>query len=130
MDTASILTFVSDYAAAISALNVDRYVATFADDVIAYDPVGAEALIGKAGVRQFFENIGSLFATIDFQFTFVEIIGDEIALKWQGSGVGKNGQAVSFEGIDIWKLNQAGKIQTFYAYWNPAPVVAKLTQTK
>jgi steroid Delta-isomerase len=130
MDTASVLTFVSDYAAAISALNVDRYVATFADDVIAYAPVGAEAFIGKAGIRQFFENIGGLFAKIDFQFTFVEIIGDEIALKWQGSGVGKNGQAVSFEGIDIWRLNQAGKIQTLHAYWNPAPVVAKLAQTK
>jgi steroid Delta-isomerase len=128
MVTATVSTLANDYAAAISGLDVDRYVDTFADDTIAYDPVGAEALIGKTGVRQFFEGIGGLFAKIDFQFTFIETIGDEMALKWQANGTGKNGQTVSFEGIDIWKLNQAGKIQTFHAYWNPAPVMAKLTQ--
>jgi steroid Delta-isomerase len=128
MTTATISTLAQDYAAAISGLDVDRYVATFADDAVAYEPVGTEAFIGKAGVRQFFESTGGLFAKLDLQFTFIETIGDEIALKWQANGTGKNGQVVSFEGIDIWKLNQADKIQTLRAYWNPAPVVAKLTQ--
>lgn len=128
MTTATISTLINDYAAAISALDVDRYVDTFADDIVAYEPVGTAAWSGKAGIRQFFESTGGLFATLDLQFTFVETIGDEIALKWQASGVGKNGRAVSFEGIDIWKLNQAGKIQTLHGYWNPDPVVAKLTQ--
>jgi steroid delta-isomerase len=128
MATATISTLANDYAEAISAVDVDRYVDTFADDVVAYEPVGTDALIGKAGVRQFFENTANLFAKIDFKFTFVETIGDEIALKWQANGTGKNSQNVSFEGIDIWNLSQAGKIKTLRAYWNPAPVIAKLTQ--
>ena len=129
MTTATISTLINDYAAAISALDTDRYLDTFADDAVAYDPVGTAASIGKAGIRQFSENTGGLFATIDMQFTFAHTIGDEVAIKWLANGTGKNGRTVSFEGIDIWKLNQAGKIQTLYAYWNAAPVIATLTQS-
>jgi steroid Delta-isomerase len=127
MTTATISTLVNEYAAAISALDIDRYLATFADDAVVYEPVGTPACQGKADIRQFFENIAGLFASNDMQFTFVQIIGDEVAIKWLVNGVGKNGVAVSFEGIDIWQLDRTGKIQTLRAYWHPEPVMAQLT---
>ncbi len=127
MTTTTISALVNEYAAAISALDTDRYLATFADDAVAYEPVGSPACQGKTDIRQFFDNTASLFANLDMQFTFVHIIGDEVAIKWLVNGVGKNGVAVSFEGIDIWQLDRAGKIQTLRAYWHPEPVIAQLT---
>jgi steroid Delta-isomerase len=40
--------------------------------------------------------------------------------------MGRNGQAITFSGIDIFTINPAGKIQTMQAYWNPAVVAAQL----
>ncbi len=41
-------------------------------------------------------------------------------------GVSKTGKSVNFEGITIFEINEAGKIQTTRAYWNPAAMVAQL----
>jgi steroid Delta-isomerase len=57
----------------------------------------------------------------------VQIVGNEVAIKWTADGVGKNGRSVTFEGIDLWTLNDVGEIQSLRAYWNPEPVVAQLS---
>jgi steroid delta-isomerase len=116
---------VNEYAAAINNLDIDAYVANFATDGI-YELVGTPAYEGHAGVRQFFESTGGLFASINIQWQFVHLVGNEVAIKWMVDGVGKNGQSVTFEGIDLWTLNDAGKIKSLRAYWNPESVVAKL----
>jgi hypothetical protein len=33
---------------------------------------------------------------------------------------------VHFAGIDVFIINEAGKIETLHAYWNPAEMVAQL----
>jgi steroid delta-isomerase len=124
--TTNIPAVINEYPAAINNLDADAYVATFASDAI-YELVGAPPFEGHAGVRQFFEGTGGLFSKINIRWTFVHLVDQEVAIKWAADGVGKNGQAVSFEGIDLWTLNGAGKIQTIRAYWNPEPVVAKLS---
>ena len=47
-------------------------------------------------------------------------------MKWTGRGISKQGRNVHFEGIDVFEVNEAGKIQTLHAYWNPAEMVAQL----
>ena len=54
------------------------------------------------------------------------IAGNGAAVKWTGRGVSKAGRKVQFEGIDVFEINEAGKIQTVHAYWNPAEMVAQL----
>jgi steroid delta-isomerase len=56
----------------------------------------------------------------------VFIAGNQAAVKWSGEGISKQGNKVRFEGIDIFTINEAGKIQTLHAYWNPAEMVAQL----
>jgi steroid Delta-isomerase len=118
---------VHDYIAAINNLDVNAYLANFADNAIAHEPVGTPAFVGHEGIRQFFENTGGLFASIHMQSSFVHVVGNEAAIKWTIQGTGKNSKSVTFEGIDLWKFNDANKIQTLNAYWNPEPVVAELT---
>jgi ketosteroid isomerase-like protein len=100
MNTATIPSVVNDYAAAINSLDIDSYANNFATNATAYEPVGSPAYEGDAGVRQFFEATSSLFASINFRWTFVHVVDNEVVSKWQAEGVGKNGQSVEFEGID------------------------------
>jgi steroid Delta-isomerase len=128
MATATIPSVVNDYAAAINSLDADNYANNFAPNATVYEPVGSPAYEGFSDVRQFFEGTGSLFSSINFRWTFVHVVDNEVVSKWQAEGVGKNGQSVTFEGIDLMTLNEAGKIQSLRAYWDDRAVVAQLTQ--
>jgi steroid delta-isomerase len=117
---------IKAYFAAIRAMDVEAWVATFAPDAISYDPVGAPPTAGHDALRQFFNAIAGAFKKINFAEDHIFIAGDGAAVKWTGTGTGKNGRDVRFEGIDIFEFNQAGLIQTIRAYWNPAEVMIQL----
>jgi steroid delta-isomerase len=126
MSTESTPKAVSDYFAAIRAMDVNSWLATFADDAVSQDPVGAPPMKGHAALRQFFEGIAGAFEKVGIFEDNVFTVGTEVAVKWTGRGTGKNGRDVTFEGIDIFELNDAGKIQTLRAYWQPATMMAQL----
>jgi steroid Delta-isomerase len=128
MTITTIPSVVNDYAAAINSLDSDSYANTFAPNATAYEPVGSPAYEGHAGVHAFFEATAKLFASINFRWTFVNVVGNEVAVKWQADGLGKNGQSVAFEGIDLMTLNGAGKIKSLRAFWDSQALVAQLTQ--
>lgn len=117
---------IKAYFAAIRAMDVEAWVATFAPDAMSYDPVGAPPNVGHDALRQFFNAIAGAFKTVNMTEDHVFIAGDGAAVKWTGTGTGKNGRNVRFEGIDIFEFNQAGLIQTIRAYWNPMEMMMQL----
>ena len=114
---------IVEYFSAIRAMDVERYVQTFAEDAVVEDPVGSPPLRTQDARRQFLTGINSLFQSVDLIEEHVYANGDSVAVKWIGKGVGRNGKAVSFEGIDVIDCNAVGKIQTVRAFWDPAPVM-------
>ncbi|HEY0404891.1 MAG TPA: AMP-binding protein, partial [Pyrinomonadaceae bacterium] len=82
---------IADYFAAIRAMDASAWVATFADDAISYDPVGAPPMAGHAALRQFFEGIAGAFEKVGLFEERVFVSGNEAAVKWTGRGTGKNG---------------------------------------
>src|SRR6266567_9263206 len=114
---------VAEYFSALRAMDVDRWVNTFAPDAESHDPVGAPPLLGHAALRQFLTGIFALFERVGLTEDYVSVAGNSAAVKWTGRGLGRNGQNVSFEGIDVIECNQDGKIISVRAYWDPAPVV-------
>jgi len=117
---------VKAYFAAIRAMDAESWVATFAPDAVSYDPVGAPPTAGHDALRQFFEAICAAFKKVGMTEDHIFIAGNGAAVKWTGSGKGKNGRNVRFEGIDVFDFNEAGLIQTVRAYWNPAEVLMQL----
>ena|ERR1043165_143479 len=117
---------VRAYFAAIRAMDLEVWVATFAPDATSYDPVGAPPTVGHDGLRQFFTAIAGAFKTVALTEDHIFIAGDGAAVKWTGTGTGKNGRNVRFEGIDVFEFNTDGLIQTMRAYWNPAEVLMQL----
>jgi steroid delta-isomerase len=117
---------VKAYFEALRAMDIPAIVNTFADDAISHDPVGAPPIEGHQKLAEFFQAITAAFTEVGLTEHEVFIAGSGAAVKWIGRGISKQGKKVHFEGIDVFEVNQAGKIQTLHAYWNPAEMVAQL----
>jgi steroid delta-isomerase len=117
---------VSNYFAAIRNMDADAFVASFAADCVSHDPVGAPPVSGYEGLRKFFGGIQATFSQLNMVETAVYINKNEAAVHWQAEGVGKNGNSTTFSGINLFTLNEEGKIATLRAYWNPRAMMAQL----
>jgi steroid Delta-isomerase len=127
MSTTACRQAVAEYFSALRAMDVDRWVNTFAADAESHDPVGTPPLVGHDALRQFLTEIFSVFETVGLTEDHIFVTGDTAAVKWTGLGRGRNGKDVIFEGIDVIECNPDGKITSLRAYWNPAPIVAAVT---
>jgi steroid delta-isomerase len=117
---------VKAYFAAIRAMDIPAIVDTFAEDAVTEDPVGTPPNHGHKRIEEFFQTVTAGFKEVGLTEDQVFISGNAAAVKWTGRGVSKEGRRVKFEGIDIIEVNEAGKIQTLHAYWNPAEMVGQL----
>ena len=117
---------VKAYFAAIRAGDIPAIVNTFAEDAITYDPVGTPPNQGRKKIEEFFQTVTAAFKEVGLTEDDVFIAGNGAAVRWTGRGTSKQGRQVKFEGIDVIEVNEAGKIQTLHAYWNPAEMVAQL----
>lgn len=117
---------VAEYFAATRAMDTERWVATFAEDAVSHDPVGAPPHHGHAALRQFLNGVLSGFETIGLHEEKVFLNGQSAAVQWTGRGTGKNGRPITFEGIDVIDCNEDGKIVLVRAFWDPGPIMAAL----
>ncbi len=117
---------VRQYFAAIRAMDQPAWVDTFAEDAVSYDPVGAPPIIGHQKLAEFFQTITAAFDEVGLTEDEVFVAGNGAAVRWSGRGISKRGRKVHFEGIDVFEVNETGKIQSLHAYWNPEEMVAQL----
>jgi len=120
----TVINVINEYFAAISALDAERWVATYAADATSYEP--GNTLTGHEALRQFFNGIAAGFDRLEMKADQIFPVGNEAGVKWSASGVGRNGRAVAFEGVDLFVVNDAGKIQTVKGFWDPAAMMAEL----
>jgi steroid delta-isomerase len=126
LSAATIRQTVAAYFAATRARDADAWLATFAEDAVSHDPVGAPPSEGHRGLRQFWQTVTAAFDTVGLTEGPVFVAGNRAAVWWKGAGVGVNGRTVSFEGIDVFEVNDAGKIQRMWGYWDPSKLMGEL----
>ncbi len=117
---------VRAYFAALRAMDQQAWVGTFAENAITYDPVGAPPVEGHQKLGEFFQAITAAFKEVGLTEDQIFVAGNGAAVKWTGRGISKQGRKVHFEGIDVFEVNDGGKIRTVYAYWNPAEMASQL----
>ena len=117
---------VAAYFTHMAAMNPEGWVEYFTEDAISYDPVGHPPTKIHEGFREFFGQLQGVFAQLESTIENIFVAGNEAAVKWTIQGRSKSGKSVTFEGITIFEVNDAGKIQTTRAYWNPATMIAQL----
>jgi len=117
---------VRTYFLAIRAMDADAFANAFAEDGMTFNPVGSPAITGRNALREFFQSICDNFKSIALDEDFIFVAGNGAAVKWTGRGTSTNDREVKFEGIDVFDINEDGKIQTVRAYWNPAEMLTQL----
>jgi steroid delta-isomerase len=117
---------VRGYFLAIRAMDADAFADSFAEDGTTCDPMGAPPIVGRDGIREFFNSICKNFKSVSLTEDSTFVAGNGAAVKWTGKGTSNSGKEVRFEGIDVFEINQDGKIQNVWAYWNPAEMIAQL----
>lgn len=125
MSPETVTKVVNTYFDAICNLDCEAWIATFAADAVSHEP-GNPPLAGHEMLRAFFNGVAAGFETIEMRPTQIFVVGNEAGIKWSASGMGKTGRPAKFEGIDVFTLNDDGKIQTVKAYWDPAAMMAQL----
>lgn len=110
---------VEDYFAAICAKDVEAWLAVFAADGVSHDPYGMPPWDNVEKLRQVFANF-SMFNNIEITKDNQYVNGNQAAVKWTlRAEFAQGGNKVSMEGIDLFEVNDDGKLQTLKAYYNP-----------
>ena len=117
---------VAAYLAAPAAMDANAVADAFAPDGVSNDPAGTPPHEGRTAIRQFMEGMVAEARSVTTTPDQIFIAGDSAAFKWTVQLTTKNGRSVTFDGIDVIQVNDDGKIQSLYAYWDPAPVLAVL----
>ena len=126
MDKQKVEQSVAVYFAALSAGDEAGWLASFARNGALHDPADTPPCIGEESLRGFFRTAYGAFASLSIRAENVFVRGSQAAVKFRGEGVGKNGRALSFEGIDIFDINVAGRIQRVRGYWDAAAAFSQL----
>jgi SnoaL-like domain len=108
------LTHINAFTAAMQRKDLSAMLTHMADDVILKTPLVAEPFKGKAAIRPIVEALLGVVDTFDFR----EIMqGPRHVSAFFGITVGPN----VLDGVDHWRLDEAGLIQEMTVLWRPLP---------
>jgi len=108
------LTHIHAFTAALQRKDLDAMLTHMADDVTLNTPLVAEPVHGKAAIRPV---VTALFGVVD-RFDFQEVMqGPEHVSSFFKIVAGSS----ELDGMDCWRLNEAGLIQEMTVLWRPLP---------
>ena len=111
---------VEAYAAAHSAGDIDGIVEVFASDAVVADPVDQPAHHGREAIRAFFANTHEFIDSMELRVTGpIRAVDRFAAVPFQAVSV-VGGSKVAVDIIDVMTFDDAGKITTMRAFWDPA----------
>jgi steroid delta-isomerase len=117
---------IRGYFEAIRAGEVEALVALFSPEVEFNDPVGTPVLHGHDGVRRFHKGLTRAWERLDMQVEAAFIRGQRGAAHWSAEGKSTSGKDIAFEGINLFEVDEAGKINRLEGYWDFEDVVGQM----
>jgi len=113
------LTHIHAFTAAMQRKDLDTMLEHMADDVTLNTPLAAEPVKGKAAIRPVVQALLGVVEAFDFR----EIMqGPRHVSAFFGITIG----STELDGVDYWRLDQAGLIQEMTVLWRPLPAVVEV----
>jgi steroid delta-isomerase len=110
---------VDDYLAAFPTKDKEAFLACWADDAIQVDPVPSPPNVGKQAIGNFWDGVSALAEKLEPQLERVHVCGNQAAVVFtMNARTGEGGNAIDI--VDIFEVNDDGKIASLHAYWDPA----------
>lgn len=116
-DTATKIAAVQTYVNGFAAGNADIISAMFADDATLEDPVGADMIVGRQAIHEFYVGAVTTGAKLKM-LGEPRCAADFVAFPFSVA-FNLEGQASVIEVIDTFKFNADGKVIEMKAYWGP-----------
>ena len=115
------LTHINAFTAAMRRKHLDAMLTHMADDIVLKTPLAATPLNGKAAIRPV---VQALLTVVD-SFDFVEVMqGPAHVSSFFKVKVGPH----DLDGMDYWRLNDAGLIVEMTVLWRPLPAIAAVEE--
>lgn len=95
-----------------------RWLANFADGIRLEDPVGGLPKIGRDGLEKSWNNSFKDGHDWKIEIVLMQICADQAALHVKNRGT-VNHQSVELDSIEIYTIDEAGKIAYIRTYFNP-----------
>ena len=110
------------YRETIRSMDTDRWVAHYAEDGTAEDPVGGPVHKGPEALTQFFDGVKKISKRLDMQPQLTVVSPPEAVVKWTVTNTTVKGFDLTFEGIGYYKFNEDGKLVQMRAFWDPEKI--------
>lgn len=95
-----------------------RWIANFATDIVMEDPVGGPVKHGPAALDASWENSFKEGHTWNIEPLLVQICTDQAAIHVRSTG-SIDGTPIVIDGIEIYTVNDAGRVCYIKTYFNP-----------
>lgn len=106
--------------------DLDPFLEVFSDGVHLIRPEGRGDEHGRDGARRFWQAYLDQFDQIESSFSRLEESGPLAELEWTGEGVLQPGRPVSYRGVSLLELDDAGLVRRFATYYDTAAFVVPL----
>lgn len=116
---------VHRYFERVTAADGDAFTALFSDDAEVADPVGTPALRGPAALAKFHGRLHRAWQSLAMTPAEVHVRGDRAAARWTARGTSASGNEIAFDGINVFDIDERGKITRLDAFWDLEGVVAR-----
>jgi steroid delta-isomerase len=109
---------VDDYLASFPTKDKEAFLACWADDATQVDPVPSPPNVGKEAIGNFWDGVSGLAEKLEPQLERVLVCGNQAAVVFaMNAHTGASGNAIDI--VDIFEVNDDGKIASLHAYWDP-----------
>lgn len=120
----SIRAAITAYFAANNARDVDGFVNAFAADAALYNVAETSPITGRDAVLQVAQQSLTPYREVSATIERIFISGNGAAVFYTGHLTAQNGRTAPIEGIDVFEINDEGKIQSIRYYLDPTLVIA------
>ena len=107
------------YAESFVQRDRERFMAALADDVEQIDPVGSTPNHGKDALGGFFDTVMSSAERLEFEVRDLIVAVDEAAMVFHIVQHFADGGGLIIDGVDIFRVNDDGKITQIKGYVDP-----------
>lgn len=110
-----------NHAKLFSSADKEGWLDLYADNAEFADPYPAPASVGRAGLVEFWDRVHGMASNYSFDNVQIVTAGDRAAMTFTLS-MELDGTRYGFDGVDVFEVDDDGKIARFTAYWDPTAV--------
>ncbi len=115
------------YFDALGALDKQTFLDCFGSEAELHDPYGGPVFQGPDGLSKWFKGMERTWESFSMKPTDSYESGDRVAAKWKATAIAKNGKTASFEGINVFTVDDDGLISRLEAYWDASSMMAQIS---